>query len=346
MSGSGEIRKAGNTNDLRGKSMEELMEILERQEKLLNNKTFLARLPDRGKKISDFTEKVRQAIADLNELKRTTDLLSAFRLEFSAQQSIVKERTREHNTEALAQLERTEGQSVAANPLAELPANENKVNMTEPQHKVHLDTPLIPANNNKAITRNDTSTDKICFDTDTLVNDIKKISLKDSNELISKRTPETSSVHESNPVPQSASQTKSHFIEVIEKRARSPVQKKDKFRTNKLPSGSSSSSQSQSPGGWENKPTPEERRVQDKKHLDDITSARLPPLHHAPAQLLPLEESVALQLAQKQTYEEQQAKLAAQRLLEKLNIKMVKFNPEGDSYMKYRDLKDTEENDD
>lgn len=36
------------------------------------------------------------------------------------------------------------------------------------------------------------------------------------------------------------------------------------------------------------------RREQDRKHLDDITAARLPLLHHSPAQLLSLEESAAL----------------------------------------------------
>lgn len=36
------------------------------------------------------------------------------------------------------------------------------------------------------------------------------------------------------------------------------------------------------------------RRERDRKHLDDITAAKLPPLHHNPAQLLSLEESAAL----------------------------------------------------
>lgn len=36
------------------------------------------------------------------------------------------------------------------------------------------------------------------------------------------------------------------------------------------------------------------RRERDHKHLDDITAAKLPPLHHSPAQLLTLEESTVL----------------------------------------------------
>ncbi|KAL0188310.1 hypothetical protein M9458_015409, partial [Cirrhinus mrigala] len=40
--------------------------------------------------------------------------------------------------------------------------------------------------------------------------------------------------------------------------------------------------------------TAEARRQRDRKHLDDITAAKLPPLHHSPAQLLSLEESAVL----------------------------------------------------
>lgn len=49
--------------------------------------------------------------------------------------------------------------------------------------------------------------------------------------------------------------------------------------------------------------TAEERRLRDKKHLNDITAARLPPLHHSPAKLLSIEESIAIQIQQKEAYE-------------------------------------------
>jgi hypothetical protein len=47
----------------------------------------------------------------------------------------------------------------------------------------------------------------------------------------------------------------------------------------------------------------EEQRRRARQHLDDITAARLLPLHHLPAQLLSIEESLALQREQKQNYE-------------------------------------------
>ncbi|NXJ43976.1 GRL1A polymerase, partial [Ciconia maguari] len=47
---------------------------------------FIARLPDKGKKISDFAQKLTLAILQEEELARTAELLSAVRLEFQVKQ--------------------------------------------------------------------------------------------------------------------------------------------------------------------------------------------------------------------------------------------------------------------
>ncbi|NXT04252.1 GRL1A polymerase, partial [Prunella fulvescens] len=47
---------------------------------------FIAKLPDKGKKISDFAEKLKLAIFQEEEVARTAELLSAVRLEFQAKQ--------------------------------------------------------------------------------------------------------------------------------------------------------------------------------------------------------------------------------------------------------------------
>ncbi|NXP77330.1 GRL1A polymerase, partial [Ramphastos sulfuratus] len=47
---------------------------------------FISRLPDKGKKISDFAEKLTFAILQEEELARTAELLSAVRLEFQVKQ--------------------------------------------------------------------------------------------------------------------------------------------------------------------------------------------------------------------------------------------------------------------
>ncbi|NXS60946.1 GRL1A polymerase, partial [Brachypteracias leptosomus] len=47
---------------------------------------FIARLPDKGKKISDFAEKLTLAILQEEELAKTAELLSAVKLEFQVKQ--------------------------------------------------------------------------------------------------------------------------------------------------------------------------------------------------------------------------------------------------------------------
>ncbi|XP_021092825.1 protein GRINL1A isoform X2 [Heterocephalus glaber] len=132
-----------------------------------------------------------------------------------------------------------------------------------------------------------------------------------------------------------------HYMEVLEMRAKNPVPPPQKFKTNVLPSQDSAS-----PGHCQRGESPvssEERRCRDRQHLDDVTAARLLPLHHLPTQLLTIEESLALQQQQKQNFEEMQAKLAAQKLAEKLNIKMQSYNPEGESLRKYREVRDEDD---
>ncbi|NWI66956.1 GRL1A polymerase, partial [Todus mexicanus] len=71
---------------------------------------FIARLPDKGKKISDFAEKLKLAIAQEEELARTAELLSAVRLEFqvkkeeintSKQQIILNKDTLNHEDSSI-----------------------------------------------------------------------------------------------------------------------------------------------------------------------------------------------------------------------------------------------------
>nr|KAF6501989.1 hypothetical protein HJG59_014552 [Molossus molossus] len=131
-------------------------------------------------------------------------------------------------------------------------------------------------------------------------------------------------------------------MDVLDMRAKNPLPPSRRFKTNVLPAQQNDSSSPQQRRG---SPVPsEERRRKERQHLDDITAARLLPLHHMPAQLLSMEESLALQEQQKQSYEEMQARLAAQKLAEKLNIKMQSYNPEGDTSRKYREVRDEEDN--
>ncbi|XP_072258428.1 protein GRINL1A [Pyxicephalus adspersus] len=347
--------KAGTVGDIHGKSIEELKEILERQEKLVNNKTFIARLPDRGKKILDYTEKVRAAIAEQERLNKTANLLSKFKLEFAEKQKKIKERTLtalpvdkktlalpaetlENESSTILKTQdkaNTNAVSLAQNSSSLQEKDEHKVDtaivpvltdiVSEMTSKTIVDagSPPVQGEKNQQTAKNHA---------DDLVDRMKEISIKDTER--GSYGAETSNQAENLSHP---STKRSHYIEVIENRMRNPVHLKEKFKTNRLPSDSNSSSSNQSPGERALRLSAEERRAQDRKHLDDITAAKLPPLHHSPALLLPLEESLTLQIQQKKSYEETQAMLSAKRLFEKLNIKMGPYNPEGDSYMKYRD---------
>ncbi|XP_073509083.1 protein GRINL1A isoform X2 [Phyllobates terribilis] len=289
---------------------------------VLQRMKFIAKLPDQGKKISDYAEKVRAAIAEHYKQKKNTDLLTAFKIQFQEQQCNMKE-TAESSRE---RKERVTGVSpTVTQGKANSPSRAN-VNDAEAAHALDTHSSLASVIVNEETCNNDCHTDE--NSAEALANSLKMISIKESEDQV------TSSC------PGAIRAQKSHYVEVIEKRSMSPVQRKERFRTNRLPSDSNSSTPNQSPGDKALTMSAEQRKLHDRKHLDDITAARLPPLHHSPSQLLPLEESLALQIEQKNIYEEKQAKLAAQKLFQKLNIKMGPFNPEGDSYMKYGNHRD------
>ncbi|XP_064932090.1 myocardial zonula adherens protein isoform X4 [Columba livia] len=343
---------------------------------------FIARLPDKGKKISDFAEKLTLAILQEEELARTAELLSAVRLEFQVKQeeintskhqvilnedtqtcensSIFNEKSNIKEVSSIASQgqeaecieqdatsttlknQRTQGKNgkdktvtkdqnlfceVVSNPAtSSCLENDQQVSPSHPEHG----TESTAASDNRK---------------DALVDAFQKVKIVDGNndEKVSEQEQNVAKQHKGR-IFGSVHPKTPHYIEVLESRAKNPVIKKSKFKPNMLSgeqSGSShGSSSSQSPGGFGSPITAEERRLRDKKHLNDITAARLPPLHHSPAKLLSIEESIAIQIQQKEAYEEMQAKLAAQKLAERLNIKMLRFEPEGKASMQYREAQD------
>uniref|UniRef100_A0A8B9VI56 DNA-directed RNA polymerase II subunit GRINL1A n=1 Tax=Anas zonorhyncha TaxID=75864 RepID=A0A8B9VI56_9AVES len=365
---------------LRGRSLGELREMLRRQRRLLADRKFIARLPDKGQKIADFAEKLQLAVLQEEELARTAELLSAVRLELRANQ----EKANASQEQAAPQdaLSREQSPAPSRNPAGteapEVPSREQEAECigqgatetavgsqrtlgdddkieTVPKDQGLLSEAVSqPATSSHM--KNDCQISQSNADDgaggagatdnnrDTLVDAFQKVTIADgdNSEKVSEKEQNVAK-HKGN-VFGSLHPKTPHYIEVLESRAKNPVIKRSKFRTNVLSgeqSGSShGSSSSQSPGGAGSPITTEERRLRDKKHLNDITAARLPPLHHAPAKLLSIEESIAIQIQQKEAYEEMQAKLAAQKLAERLNIKMMSFEPEGEAAMQYREVRD------
>ncbi|XP_031979268.1 myocardial zonula adherens protein-like isoform X2 [Corvus moneduloides] len=342
---------------------------------------FIARLPDKGKKISDFAEKLKLAIFQEEELARTAELLSAVRLEFQAKQEEISTNKPEvvlnedtvnsadssvfnenSNIKDISDVsaERQEAECIeedATNTASENQRTQrknDKVKTVTKDQNCFCEVVSKPAtsshlNNDQQVSQSNTEDDTentaaLDSSKDALVDAFQRVTIADgenSEKILEKEQDVTK--HKCNVFGSQHPKTP-HYIEVLEARAKNPVIKKPKFKTNVLSgeqSGSShGSSSSQSPGGFGSLVPPEERRLRDKKHLDDITAARLPPLHHSPAKLLSIEESIAIQIQQKEAYEEMQAKLAAQKLAERLNIKMLRFEPEGEASMQYREVRD------
>ncbi|XP_054071465.1 myocardial zonula adherens protein [Rissa tridactyla] len=342
---------------------------------------FIARLPDKGKKISDFAEKLTLAILQEEELARTAELLSAVRLEFqgkqeeiitSKQQVILNEDTLNNEDSTvfnensnIKEIFEISSQRQAAECVEQDTTNTALENERTQRKNDEVKTVTKDQNLScEVISKSDTSShlknDQQVFQSNTkdgtertaaldsskdaLVDAFQKVTIVDgdsSEKVLEKH--QNVAKHKGN-IFGSLHPKTPHYIEVLESRAKNPVIKKSKFKTNVLSgeqSGSShGSSSSQSPGGSGSPITTEERRLRDKKHLNDITAARLPPLHHSPAKLLSIEESIAIQIQQKEAYEEMQAKLAAQKLAERLNIKMLRFEPEGEASMQYREVRD------
>ncbi|XP_032050513.1 myocardial zonula adherens protein isoform X3 [Aythya fuligula] len=334
----------------------------------LPSRKFIERLPDKGQKIADLAEKLQLAILQEEEAARTAELLSAVRLELQAKQeedtqsrerssapsrnSAVKEApevpSQEQEAECVGQ-----GATKTAVGNQRTLGDDDKIETVPKDQGLLCEVVSQPATSSHVRNAGQISQSNAddgagsagaTDNRDTLVDAFQKVTIADgdnSEKVLEKE--QNVAKHKGN-IFGSLHPKTPHYIEVLESRAKNPVIKKSKFRTNVLSgeqSGSShGSSSSQSPGGVGSPITAEERRLRDKKHLNDITAARLPPLHHAPAKLLSIEESIAIQIQQKEAYEEMQAKLAAQKLAERLNIKMMSFEPEGEAAMQYREVRD------
>uniref|UniRef100_A0A8C8FLH1 Uncharacterized protein n=1 Tax=Oncorhynchus tshawytscha TaxID=74940 RepID=A0A8C8FLH1_ONCTS len=270
----------GQVGVLKTKSKEELGELLSRQDKLLSNKGFIQTLSDKGKKISDFLERLCLALAH-NGMKQ--DMLSSVRTELQSkyQQTLTQRQRGSQNKPETSQHRRQAGD-------------------TAPGNVQGLDSDLAEAL--QRVTLSDHSTGSSGSPKDTF------------------NRPATS-----NPFLGRQPQKKPQYIEVLARTEKDPAMRRQKYKPNLFAhntdgSPSGSLSPSQSPGGLLPSPvlSVEARGERDRKHIDDVTAARLPLLHYSPAQLLTLEQSADLLLEQTRKHQDLQAKLAAQKLSEGL----------------------------
>lgn len=292
--------RQGKVGDLTKHSKEELQDLLLRQERILSNKKLLQTLPDKGKKILEFREKIQQALEHHEEAEMKQRLVSAAKTEFQSKykQAFTMQQRSVHNT------------SAAGDFTQKNPPDESAMTVI---HKTSLNSDHPPETE--------------------LVETLERVRL--SNGSLDNKT--TDNYFAKTP-------SLPRYISVIEKPEQNPSSRKSKFKTNQLPgkvdispSGSSSPNQSSETSSHL---SAQARRERDRKFLDDITAAKLPPLHHSPAQLLSLEESAILLKEQTKKQQELQAKLAAQKLSEGLKISMGSYTPDGGPMTAYREVHD------
>ncbi|XP_030047513.1 protein GRINL1A [Microcaecilia unicolor] len=304
----------------------------------------------RGKKILESVEKVKLLLAQQEELKRTT---SSSLSDYSEKKQLNQNFENCLKSDMKSLLKRSDEEYEKAMEVKSIADHENTSGMSEIGQDAVTNSYLginMQTSRNNSQNLRERSRDTSGKDAEMLANSFHGVTIKDedNNNERSRRKPDVASrVDNVYFTLNNGIARQPHYIEVLERRAKNPVMKTHKFRTNRLPAGSNDSSCSSSPSHSssrvESPVSAEERRDREKKHLDDISAARLPPLRHMPTQLLPLEESMKLQQLQKQSYEEMQAKIAAQRLAERLNVKMVTYSPENEASMKYREVQDEEE---
>lgn len=293
------MEKQGAVGDLHRKSKEELQELLSRQEKILHNKKFILSLPDKGKKISAFADRIRHALASKEQLERAqldrasvwTDFQVRYQQAFTQQQ---RHHQDSHRTPAT-------GPSPGCRD-------------RQPTGGAQNGPEKLPEASPAAGAEQDTDTD--------LVEALQRVALSDQQDPGEDAAGGSPSLH-------SHPKSKNYYTAVQEK-ADSHV-RTGRFQPNQLKS--SSSPRHVSPL------SSEARRQRDRKHLDDITAAKLPPLHHSPALMLSLEESITLQHQHNHKQQELQAQLAAQKL-EGVVVSMDTYNPEGGALTSYREVHD------
>ncbi|XP_051919768.1 protein GRINL1A [Hippocampus zosterae] len=305
--------RQGQVGDLNKQSREQLQELLLRQNNILADKRLIESLSDKGQRLRDFAERIRLAIERRDEEERKQSLVSAARAEFQSKyrrafagQSAPTASQQTEASPVCVHVEEEEEDTAETMELAASVASLNSVGAKESDLAEALERVTISTR------AGDQGKDAV----QTIATD---------NYFLRQQTPK-----------------KPHVITVLERTENTLTPKRQRFKPNQLPSrGGNSPSGSLSPSSEGSSPLSRQaRRECDKKHLDDITAARMPPLHHTPAQLLSLQDSADLLTAQTRIQQELRAKLAAQKLAEGLKMSMGSYSPDGGPMAAYREVRD------
>ncbi|KAM9860922.1 protein GRINL1A [Aulostomus maculatus] len=337
--------RQGQVGDLRSQSKEELQELLLRQNKILSNKRLLQTLPDKGKKIREFAERVQRAIEHRDEEERKRGSVSVARMELQSkyQQAFTVQQCAIQDAPASTQTEDTVGgvvQEKETSPVLvhvqENPTSEQRDQLVHRAAAVEtMDTATAGASLDLLGTKEGDLAEVL---------DRLRVSEPASTGVSNETKDPFKSTPRDNYFLRKQIPNKPHYVTVLERTEKAAASSKQKFKPNQMSHRSKNSSPGSSSPNWSSEGSSplsaQARKEQDRKHLDDITAAKLPPLHHTPAQLLSLQESAALLREQTKKQQELQAKLAAQKLSEGLKISMGSYPPDGSPMAAYREVHD------
>ncbi|XP_037103231.1 protein GRINL1A [Syngnathus acus] len=305
-------KSQGQVGDLNKQSREQLHELLLRQNSILADKRVIESLLDKGKRLRDSAERMRLAIERCDEEKRKQSSVPAARAEF---QSVTGQHRAEQSEAAASQ------QTDACVHMREEEEEDTAETMATASPGASLNFVVTKESDLAEVLERVT----ISTSTGDQDKDPVKTTVMD-NYFLKKQTPK-----------------KARVVTVLE-RTENTTPGRQKFKPNQLPDKSGKSpSGSLSPGQSSEGSSPlseQARRERDKKHLNDVTAAKLPPLYHTPAQLLSLQESADLLRTQAKKQQELQAKLAAQKLSEGLKMSMGSYCPDGGPMAAYKEVHD------
>ncbi|XP_077569870.1 protein GRINL1A [Stigmatopora nigra] len=292
--------RQGQVGDLNKHSRVQLQELLLRQNNILANKNLLVALPDKGKKLRDFAEKIRLAIECCDEEERKQSLAEAASAEFQSKYRQAFAGNRQQTDDSPVCIHGEEDDIAETMETAAVGVSPNAVEAKEVELTEALQRVTISGLQDEGAVG---------------------VAATDNYFLKQQTT------------------KKPHVVTVLERTENTNMLERQKFKPNQLTNRSvntpsSSSSQGSSPL------SAQARRERERKHLDDITAAKLPPLHHAPAQLLTLQESADLLRVQTKRHQELQAKMAAQKLSEGLKMSMGSYVHDNGPMAAYREVHD------
>jgi hypothetical protein len=259
-------------------------------------------LPDKGKKISGTVAKLKAAIAEREEVRGKSELLRPVSLDCKLKQKAIAGvdvdiKKAQNSDQILDTSSLVPGRSSVDNIKSSKTTSE-KQGLVHPAYKSNEEIPeteytvnKCPASSSRArapgarghlpqhFISSQAEDIPSTFD-NPFVDKLQRITIADPGEHLEENTSAENLIGLCSGTPK-----KPHYIEVQEMRAKTPVPPPHKFKTNVL-----LSQQDDLPSHCPRAESPVssgERRRRDKQHLDDITAARLLPLHHLPTPCSP-----------------------------------------------------------